>query len=128
MWPVWMDNSVNNVYNVWTVPVDLTSVGIENNQSFIPDVFELKQNYPNPFNPSTTISYNLVKGGFVTLKVYDINGREVKTLVNGKQNPGSYEVEFNSALSEGSELGSGVYFYNLRFEGYSLTRPMVLIK
>jgi photosystem II stability/assembly factor-like uncharacterized protein len=85
--------------------------------------FSLSQNYPNPFNPSTVISYQLPIIGFVTLKVYDILGREVATLVNEEKPAGEYEVEFY-----GSELTSGIYFYQLKAGQYSETRKMVLMK
>ena len=91
--------------------------------------FELFQNYPNPFNPTTVISYNvkfpLNKGGqgIVLLKVYDVLGNEIATLVNEKQNAGSYSVDF-----DGSNLPSGVYFYALSVSGNSITKSMVLLK
>ncbi len=109
-------------------------VGIRN--SDIPLAFELYQNYPNPFNPTTTIKYSIPQtplnppfikggktGGFVTLKVYDILGREVKTLVNKKQTPGNYEVTFNA-----NNLSSGVYFYKLVAGNFIQTRKMILMK
>ncbi len=74
----------------------------------VPHGFNLSQNYPNPFNPTTAISYQLSAISQVSLKVYDILGREVKTLVDGKEAPGEHMVEFN-----GSRLASGVYFYRL---------------
>lgn len=85
--------------------------------------FSLSQNFPNPFNPSTVISYQLAVIGFVTLKVYDILGREVATLVNEEKSAGEYEVEF-----DGSALTSGIYFYQLKAGEYSETRKMVLLK
>ena len=80
----------------------------ENTNLKNPDNFQLHQNYPNPFNPSTKISFTIPKGSFVTLKVYDITGREVKTLINEYKQSGSYEAEFS-----GSEMTSGVYYYRL---------------
>jgi photosystem II stability/assembly factor-like uncharacterized protein len=94
-----------------------------------PDNFILYQNYPNPFNPTTIIKYtiappNLLKGeAVVQLKIYDILGREVATLVNEKQHPGTYTVNFN-----GNNLSSGIYFYQLRVGSYSLTKKMVYLK
>jgi hypothetical protein len=89
----------------------------------IPDKFSLSQNYPNPFNPSTIINYQLPIGSDVKLVVYDVMGREIKTLVNEKQNVGSYQVEF-----DGSNLASGVYFYKLQAESYTQVKKMNLIK
>jgi hypothetical protein len=88
-----------------------------------PKQYRLNQNYPNPFNPSTKISYQLPKSSFVTLKVYDIIGREVSTLVNGEQNAGQYEVTF-----DGSRLASGVYFFRLQAGGFVQTKKLVVMK
>ncbi|MDX2128750.1 MAG: T9SS type A sorting domain-containing protein [Chloroherpetonaceae bacterium] len=85
--------------------------------------FELSQNYPNPFNPSTTINYRLAKAGLVSLKVYDVLGRQVASLVNGRQGVGTYSVQFNA-----SNLSSGVYFYRLQVGEFSESRKMNLVK
>ena len=91
----------------------------------LPDKFELKQNYPNPFNPSTVISYNLPTAGFVTLKVYDLLGREVKTLINEYQQAGIHNSQF-SILN--SKLPSSIYFYQLKVGNFVQTKKMVLLK
>jgi hypothetical protein len=96
--------------------------GITNNIS-TPKSFVLSQNYPNPFNPTTVIQYEIPKSAMVTLKVYDILGREVKTLVNQYENSGNYSINFNA-----SNLSSGVYFYQLRSGSYIVTKKMVLLK
>ena len=98
------------------------SVGY-NNEYGVPSNFDLSQNYPNPFNPVTSISYSLNMDGFVTLKVYNISGEEVANLLEGNQTAGNHEVEFNAA-----ELSSGVYFYALEMNGFTITRKMVLMK
>lgn len=85
--------------------------------------FELKQNYPNPFNPSTTISYSIAKTNIVTIKVYDVLGKEVATLVNEEKQPGSYDVNFNA-----SKLTSGVYLYRLQAGSFSETKKFILLK
>ncbi|MCL4539064.1 MAG: T9SS type A sorting domain-containing protein, partial [Bacteroidetes bacterium] len=85
--------------------------------------FRLFQNYPNPFNPTTAISYQLSAVSNVTLKVYDVLGREVATLVNQIQRPGSYEVRF-----DGSKLASGVYFCQIRAGDYVSVKKMVMCK
>ena len=85
--------------------------------------FALSQNYPNPFNPSTAISYKLAASGHVTLKVYDILGRDVATLVNGQRTAGEHSVTFNAA-----GLPSGVYFYRLQAGNYSATKKFMLLK
>ncbi len=89
--------------------------------------FKLDQNYPNPFNPSTKISWQSPVAGWQSLKVYDILGNEVATLVNEYRPAGNYSIEFNSA-AEGNNLSSGVYFYQLRIGSYIQTRKMILTK
>lgn len=89
----------------------------------IPLKYELMQNYPNPFNPTTKISYVLPNSGFVTLKIYDISGREILTLINEQQTPGIKEIEFN-----GQNYSSGVYFYLLKVNDFRDVRKMVLVK
>jgi len=90
----------------------------------LPTKYSLGQNYPNPFNPSTTISYQLpVAAGHVSLKVYDVLGREVATLVNEQKAPGNYEVKF-----DGSKLASGVYIYRIEAGKFSDTKKLLLIK
>lgn len=98
---------------------DPTSVDDEN----IPSEFSLEQNYPNPFNPSTLITFNIPKTSKVDLKIYDLTGREVKTLFNGLTSPGSYKVQFHS-----SDLSSGIYYYRLIADEFSEVRKMILIK
>ena len=89
----------------------------------IPTKFYLYQNYPNPFNPVTTIKYAIPKTVNVELKVFDILGREIKTLVNEPMNAGYYEVQFNA-----SNFASGVYFYRMKAGEYIKTSKMLLIK
>ncbi|MBX7044783.1 MAG: T9SS type A sorting domain-containing protein [Ignavibacteria bacterium] len=95
------------------------------NGTIAPDKFSLSQNYPNPFNPSTVIRYQLSVAGFTTLKVFDLLGKEVASLVNEKQSAGSYSVDFNSSEYN---LPSGIYFYTLTAGDFKETRKMVLIK
>lgn len=96
--------------------------GIENSGS-LPLTFSLSQNYPNPFNPATTINYAVPEAGLVTLKIYDILGREVRTLVNGEKSPGRYSVNFDA-----SALASGIYIYRITAGAYSSVKKMVLLK
>ncbi len=88
-----------------------------------PKSYAISQNYPNPFNPSTMISYQLPMNSYVTLKVYDVLGREVATLINGKQSAGYYKTSFNA-----QRLTSGVYFYRLQAGNYSKTMKLLLLK
>ena len=85
--------------------------------------FTLEQNYPNPFNPSTTIRYSIPTSEFVTLKVYDVLGNEVATLVNEEKPAGSFEVNFSAV-----ELSSGIYFYKLQVGSFIETKKMILLK
>jgi hypothetical protein len=89
----------------------------------IPQKFALYQNYPNPFNPSTTISYDLPERSRVKLSIYNILGQEVATLVNGEQEPGRYNINFDA-----SGLPSGIYFYTLQTPYFTKTNKMVLVK
>ncbi len=89
----------------------------------LPADYQLDQNYPNPFNPSTTIGFSIPDAGFVSLKAFDILGREVATLVNEAKQPGTYEVMFNA-----EEMASGVYFYRLQAGEFVQTKRMMLMR
>jgi hypothetical protein len=106
---------------VWRRPVNEVILDVK--ETGVPLAFALEQNYPNPFNPATRIPFSVRGSGFVSLKVYDILGREVRTIVNENLQSGSYEVTFNA---EG--LASGVYFYRLQAGNYAETRRMMLAK
>ena len=107
---------------IWIL-TDTTLVNINPSGDLIPGDYSLKQNYPNPFNPETVIGYSLPAAGKVTLKIYDILGKEVAELVNEEKPAGQYEVKFNA-----SKLTSGVYLYTLKAGNYTETKKMVLIK
>jgi hypothetical protein len=94
-----------------------------NTGSDVPRTFNLFQNFPNPFNPSTIISYQIPTSVFVTLKVFDVLGREVETLVNERQSAGNHSVQFDA-----SKLPSGVYFYKLQTGNYSATKKLLLLE
>ncbi len=85
--------------------------------------YSLEQNYPNPFNPSTTIEYSIPQSGLVTLKVFNVLGKEVATLVNGQNDAGNHKVEFDA-----SALNSGVYFYKIESGSFAETKKMILLK
>ena len=107
---------------------DLSSLSSRENL-IIPNKAQLNQCYPNPFNPSTIISYDLFENSYVSLMVYDVNGREIKHLVNSLQKPGvNKTVIWNGIDSQNKPVGGGVYFYQLRIEEYIDTRKMVLLK
>lgn len=96
-----------------------------NDEQKLPTEFQLDQNYPNPFNPATTINYQIAENSFVQLKVYDVIGREVATLVNEIQQPGTYRSTFSI---QNSVYSSGVYFYTLRANNFVQTKKMILLK
>ena len=99
------------------------TIGIQIISSEIPSGFSLEQNYPNPFNPVTNIKFSIPKSGAVTLKVFDVSGREVSQLIKENMSAGSYNYDFNA-----SHLSSGVYFYRLETEGFTDIRKMMLVK
>ncbi|MDE3057245.1 MAG: T9SS type A sorting domain-containing protein [Bacteroidota bacterium] len=120
---LWEYNQITHQY-VWDEYTaawqSATSVGRNNT---LVKRFELMQNYPNPFNPTTHLRYTIADFQFVTLKIYDVLGREVATLVDERKSPGMYEVNF-----DGSRLSSGVYFYRLTSGNFVQTKKFVLMK
>jgi len=112
------DKIIHNYYNVF---FDIPSA-VENPGKTIKE-FSLSQNYPNPFNPSTTINYSIPKAGFITLKVFDVLGREVSELVSGEKPAGNYKIIFNAA-----GFGSGVYFYRLMTGNSVITKKLIVVK
>lgn len=104
-----------------TINVAPTNINLISQQ--VPKSFKLSQNYPNPFNPSTSIKFSLPNSSFTTLKVYNLVGQEIVTLVNENLNAGTYEATLN-----GANLTSGIYFYTINAVGYSETKKMMLIK
>jgi Secretion system C-terminal sorting domain len=115
-------NTVTARPNVCFTMATSTGVG-NNNQLGTPVTYALSQNYPNPFNPTTKINFAIPRQGFVSLKIYDMLGREVKTLVSEIKPVGFYSVDFNA-----SEFSSGVYFYRLESESFRDVKRMMLIK
>jgi len=99
------------------------ATGVLNDESAVPKKYSLAQNYPNPFNPSTIISYSLPKESMVKLKIYNILGQEVSTLVNKLQTAGNYQVTFNAG-----SMPSGVYFYKLSADSFNQVKKMLLLK
>lgn len=109
--------------DVWIARISSDATGVERSVSSNPDGFELEQNYPNPFNPSTKISWQSSVGSWQSLKVYDILGKEIATLVDSYKPAGNYEVNFNA-----SNLPSGVYFYTINSGSFTQTKKMLLLK
>ncbi|MBS1494584.1 MAG: T9SS type A sorting domain-containing protein [Bacteroidetes bacterium] len=116
-------SQVSDIYNkVITIKYSQTS-GVVNTSSNVPSQYSLGQNYPNPFNPNTKINFSLPKSSFVSLKVFDLSGKEVSGLINENLSAGTYQADFN-----GANLTSGIYFYTLKTENFSETKKMILIK
>ena len=129
IYPFWVSATAgtSSKYSVLdTVTISGTTAvasSVEKKGFDVPSEFKLQQNYPNPFNPSTNIEFRISKSGFVTLKVFDVLGREVATLVNGELQPGSYQATFDA-----SHVASGVYLYQLRAGNFIQTQRMVFAK
>ena len=98
-------------------------MGVEERSFTVPSNFALEQNFPNPFNPTTNIRYSISRTSRVTLKVFDVLGRQVQSLVNTTQVPGDYSVTFNA-----QSLSSGVYFYQLSAGSFTETKKLMLLK
>ena len=114
---------VADVDNLGIYDCSQALVVVDRASDAVPQTFSLKQNYPNPFNPTTTIEYTIPKMSKVELKLFDVTGREVGTLVNFNQNPGTYRVKLDA-----SKLASGIYFYRLNAGTFSTTKKMSVVK
>ena len=113
------------IYNRALTPQEILNLtGVEDdNNSLVLNDFKLFQNYPNPFNPTTTVKYNILEREYITLKIYDIMGNEISTLVNEEKPSGSYQIHWNAV-----NLPSGVYFYSLKAGSFVETKKMILLK
>lgn len=116
---------------VYMDDLEITKVGtatdVKDRQS-VPTNYSLSQNYPNPFNPSTSIKYSIPTNSFVTVRVYDMLGREVKTLVNGAKNVGTYNVVWNGENNFGNKVSSGTYIYRITAGNFVQVKKMILLK
>ena len=97
-------------------------------ETIIPEVFTLHQNYPNPFNPTTQIRYDLPENGFISINIYDVMGRKIKSLINMKQDAGYRSINWNAANDMGQPVSAGMYIYTIQAGGFRQTRKMVLLK
>ncbi|MEJ2196558.1 MAG: T9SS type A sorting domain-containing protein [Ignavibacteriaceae bacterium] len=103
-------------------------VSVEDELASAPNSYRLEQNYPNPFNPATTIRYSVVKSDNVAIKIYDVLGREVKTLVNEFKENGNFQVTWNGENNFGYKVNSGIYFYRIETGLFVDTKKMILLK
>ncbi len=112
--------------DVGTFSID-GAVSVDNEEQ-LPTVYSLEQNYPNPFNPETKIKFSLAEAQFVTIKIYNMLGQEVRTLLNEQKNNGNYSVIWNGKDSRGNQLASGTYIYRINAGDFSSTKKMVYLK
>jgi len=110
------------------IVVNSLVTSVEENNTNLADGFYLEQNYPNPFNPETQITYQLASSGFASISIYDLLGREIKTLVSGDQPAGSYKVTWNGTDELGNSVPSGVYLYSLMTGNFIESKKMILMK
>jgi immune inhibitor A len=104
------------------------AAGIDNEETTLPDNFELSQNYPNPFNPETVIRFNLPVGSEITLDVYNVMGQKVQSLVDGFVEAGEHQISWDATNSNGHLVGSGVYFYKLNTATGAQSKKMILVR
>ena len=131
--PVWMNAQTS--FAIYTAIIDTFTIGIRKIETELPDTYKLFQNYPNPFNPSTIIKFQVKDSRLVILKVYNILGKEIATLVNEKLSPGVYEIPFSGKQYNNNQITSGVYFYKIiaidptnKTGLFTDTRKLILIK
>jgi hypothetical protein len=118
IWAIRADNG-----NVYRRSLTEIVTEVKNNTNLSPNRYLLSQNYPNPFNPTTTINFSIPKSSFVTIKVYDVLGREVKTLVSRELSAGNYKQQWNA-----NRMPSGIYFYRLQSGSFTETKKLILLK
>ena len=116
-------SSESNPVGFWYLASRELNVELEQSSLNVPKEFQLQQNYPNPFNPTTTIEFALPKRSSVTLKLFDILGREIATLVDAELESGVHKINF-----DGQDLASGIYFYRIHADGFLKTKKLMLLK
>lgn len=116
-----------NLEDIRCITFDTTSVGISD---FIKSKikFTLSQNYPNPFNPTTNIVYEVPEKGLVSVKVYNVLGQEVRTLLHAQQNAGKHTIRWDGKNNAGNAISSGMYVYRIDFQGKALAKKMLMLK
>jgi len=111
-----------------TLGVNASAAVLSINRELLPEVFALHQNYPNPFNPVTTLRYDLPENGLVNITIYDMLGRQVKTLINQTQDAGYKSIIWNATNDYGKPVSAGIYLYQIQAGEYLQTKKMVLLK
>lgn len=127
---LFVDINDNQIFPIWTGefifgnPTDIIPIATP----ILPETFQLSQNYPNPFNPETNISFDIPFKSMVSIKIYNILGREITTLVENKLSAGKYSVTWDGADSNGRKVSSGIYLYRIDAGNFTETRKMILLK
>ena len=121
-------SSGNNIYTatsqgIWRRPISELILGVHQSRSEVPTIFSLSQNYPNPFNPTTNIAFTIPLKSFVTLKIFDVLGREAATIVSEELSAGAYTRQWNA-----KSVSSGIYFYSLVTDSFKETKKLVLLR
>ena len=122
------DNPVDNLKGLYVFEFENTQLSIDIPFDQVPMVYSLRQNYPNPFNPVTRISYDIIEPTNVTIRIYDLLGQSVKTLVNERKDVGFYTTLWNGLDQSGATVASGVYIYRFETERFTATKKMLLLK
>ena len=117
------ENASLFITNVECDPLSLTDIN-----SSVPNDFRIQQNYPNPFNPITSLRYDLPENGHVNIIIYDMLGREVKTLINQTQDAGYRSIIWDATNDYGKPVSAGIYLYQIQAGEYISTKKMVLLK
>jgi len=102
--------------------------GVDNNNHHLPRDYELFNNHPNPFNPTTTLSYALPKDGLVKISIYDLLGKEIRTLINNKETAGYKSIQWNALNNNGTSVSAGLYLYRIEASNFVKTKKMLLLK
>jgi len=123
---VGVSSSGSFVLNGGMLIIDVENPLLE--QDVLPKLFVLQQNYPNPFNPTTTIQYSLPKVSEVTIKIFNVMGQVVNTLVQGQKQPGNYQVFWDGKDNSGQQVPSGVYYYQIIAKNFKDVKKMLLVK
>ena len=113
---------------IYVINIDSLFTSVQDERSTEPHNFRLNQNYPNPFNSETWIQYTVPSPGSIRLDIYDISGRTIRTLLHGRQSPGTHRVKWDGRDDSGRELSSGLYVYQMRAGGKSITRKLLLVR
>tara|TARA_X000001036_G_scaffold436220_1_gene478940 strand:+ start:273 stop:3695 length:3423 start_codon:yes stop_codon:yes gene_type:complete len=119
---------INEAEAVEDVIVSITQEVLSTDNATVPNVYALHQNYPNPFNPTTKISYDLPEASVVSLSIYDLMGREIRTMINSEQTAGFKNIQWNATDNLGKSVPAGMYIYTIQAGEFRQTRKMVLLK